>query len=327
MKRPLRFLLRGLRGPLPGYALVLLGMMARLSMPTAHSHEPTRVASTLKDNLSKPFPLHDVPPPVDVAESIVESSVPEVAEVETPESVQRHASLATVKRAIALITTGCEKFNEIPAYSAKFRKLERLDGDLHNEQLINTHIRHAPFSVYMKWEEGDKNRQLIFVDGKFDGNLLVQPGGIAGRVTGVLKFDPDSEMARSDSRYSIREAGLLNLAALILSYQRVDVTRGQGFQCQMSEEEEDPSGRPTYHFTTTYESAEFNPLYRKAEFYIDKELSLPTCVRNYTWAVDADEATLDEDTLLEFFQWSEIEAEESSEETFDPTNKAYRMRM
>ena len=318
------FFLRWLRGQAPGPLLIVAGILARLAVPV-HSQEPLRTAFITDANPKGPT-LHDVPPPVDPATELTEEAR-QLAGPLTPEDAQRQESLRTIAKSIALITEGCEKFGKVPVYSAQFRKLERIDGELHDEQLISAKIQHAPFSVYMKWIEGDKNRQLIFVENKFEDRLLVQPGGIAGRVTGVLKLDPDSEMARSDSRYSIREAGLLNLASMVLSFQRVDIQRGQGCFSQMREEDEDPSGRATYHFTTTYDSPEFNALYRKAEVYVDRELLVPTCVRNFTWAVDVDEATLDEDTLIEFYQWSEIEVGEVDEAAFDPKNKNYRMKM
>ena len=81
-------------------------------------------------------------------------------------------------------------------------------------------IRHEPFSVYMKWLSGDRGRQLIYVDGQNDGKLLVQPGGIKGRLTGVLSLDPSGTLAMSDSRYPIQTAGLLALAKTILEHQK-----------------------------------------------------------------------------------------------------------
>jgi len=232
-----------------------------------------------------------------------------------------------VKMASALLEKGCENFAKIPDYTANMLKQERINGALGACQVIDVKIRHEPFSVYMKWNEGDRGRQLIYVDGQNDGNMLVQPGGIRGRLTGVLTLEPTGSLAMSDSRYAITKAGLLELAHTVLSYQKSDLQRGRGFTCQLFDHQKFEN-RDCYLYLIEYEAAEFNEIYRKSMIYVDKELSLPICVKNYTWGRDVNPEKIDEETLIEFYAYTDLKfSQELTAADFDKSNASYRMRV
>lgn len=232
-----------------------------------------------------------------------------------------------VKMASALLEKGCENFSKIPDYTANMLKQERIGGALGICQVIDVKIRHEPFSVYMKWSEGDRGRQLIYVDGQNDGNMLVQPGGIKGRLTGVLTLEPTGSLAMSDSRYSITKAGLLELARTVLSYQKADMQRGKGFSCQLFDHQ-DFEGRECFLYLIEYAAPEFNEVYRKSMVYVDKELSLPICVKNYTWGRDIDPEKIDEETLIEFYAYTDLKfSQQLTAADFDKGNSSYRMRV
>lgn len=227
---------------------------------------------------------------------------------------------------VTMLQRGCEKFEHVSDYTATLYKQERIGGELLDGQTMSMKLRHEPFSVYMKWLDGDRGRQLIYVNGQNDGNLLVQLGGVKGRLLGTLSINPTGSQAMAESRYPITGAGLLHLAKKIVEYRQKDLERGTGVHCEMYDNQE-LNGRPCYMFVTTYESQKYCETYRKAVCYIDKELSMPICVRNYTWAVDADPATIDDQTLIEFYSYSDIKiSQQLSDADFDRTNETYRMR-
>jgi len=232
-----------------------------------------------------------------------------------------------VKMASALLEKGCDHFAKIPDYTACMFKQERIGGALGDCQVIDVKIRHEPFSVYMKWSEGDRGRQLIYVHGQNNGNMLVQPGGIKGRLTGVLTLEPTGSLAMSDSRHSITKAGLLELARTVLSYQKADLNRGTGFTCQLFDHQEFED-RECFLYLIEYDGQEFNKEYRKSMVYVDKELSLPICVKNYTWGVDVNPERIDEETLIEFYAYTNLKfSQELTAADFDKGNSSYRMRV
>ncbi|MFO1093242.1 MAG: DUF1571 domain-containing protein [Planctomycetaceae bacterium] len=226
---------------------------------------------------------------------------------------------------VTMLKHGCEKFRHVPDYTATLYKQERINGELQDGSTMSMKLRHEPFSVYMKWLDGDRGRQLIYVDGQNDGNLLVQLGGVKGRLLGTLSINPTGSQAMAESRYPITGAGLLHLANKILEYRQKDLERGTGVHCEFHDNRE-LNGRPCYVFVTTYDSPEYCEMYRKAVCYIDKELSMPVCVQNYTWAVDATPETIDDETLIEFYSYSDIKIKEQlADSDFDRANESYRM--
>lgn len=227
---------------------------------------------------------------------------------------------------VTLLEHGCEKFQHVTDYTATLYKQERIDGELREGNTMALKLRHEPFSVYMKWLDGDKGRQIIYVDGENEGNMLVQLGGVKGRLLGTLTIDPNGSQAMAESRYPITGAGLLHLARKVLEFRKQDLQRGTGVHCEMHDNQE-LNGRPCYLFVTTYASPEYCATYRKATLYIDKELSMPVCVRNYTWAKDANPETIDDETLIEFYSYTDIQIEQQlADVDFDRANEAYRMR-
>jgi len=261
-----------------------------------------------------------------IEQPAIEATEPASAVSESPANPDVLTGRWAMLLSVTMLQRGCEKFEHVTDYTATLFKQERINGELLDGQTMSMKLRHEPFSVYMKWLDGDKGRQLIYVNGQNDGNLLVQLGGVKGRLLGTLSVSPTGSQAMAESRYPITGAGLLHLAKKIVEFRQKDLDRGTGVHCEMYDNQE-MNGRPCYMFVTTYDSPEFNEQYRKAVCYIDKELSMPVCVRNYTWGVDIDPAKIDDETLIEFYSYSDIAIEQQlADGDFDRGNESYRMR-
>ena len=230
---------------------------------------------------------------------------------------------------LLLLERGCNHFKHITHYTATFFKQEELDGDLGEGQIIEMKVRHQPFSTYMKWLSGDKGQEVLFVDGHYDGKMIVKAGGLKGRFLPALKLDPTGSMAMRAARYPVTKAGLLQLARTIVSYREHDLKMPNGVSCQMVDNQKF-SDRDTYYFLIEYAARENSKTYRKSEIYVDKELSMPVCVRNYSWPEEGSELVgekLDEKTLIEFYSFTNLNFERQlADIDFDRMNKAYRLR-
>ena len=55
------------------------------------------------------------------------------------------------------------------AYKRWYEREERIDGEMKEPQQMELKLRHAPFSVYMKWLNGDKGRELLYTANENDG--------------------------------------------------------------------------------------------------------------------------------------------------------------
>lgn len=230
---------------------------------------------------------------------------------------------------LLLLEKGAEQFKNVANYTATFLKQERVDGSICDPQVMELKLRHRPFSVYMRWFVGDKGREVLYVDNENDGKMLVKLGGLKGRLLPVMRLDPNGSMALRESRHAITNVGLLNLARKIITYRRQELEAGVRIRCVMTDDQSFDK-RPCYCFVVEYPDQETSNVYRKSVQYIDKELSLPVCIKNYTWPDTADEANadhLDELTLVEHYQYSDIRLNSALSDTdFDVANSDYHFR-
>lgn len=234
------------------------------------------------------------------------------------------------KEALELLVLHLEKahrqLSNSSGYTAKMFRQERVDGDLLDEEIMSLKVKHAPFSVYMKWIQGSKGQEVLYVDGHNEGNMIVKPGGFKGRFLSALELDPEGDVAMANSRHSITEAGLLNLATEMLHNRRNDIEAGT-VKCHMVDGQEF-DGSTCICFIVEFPSEDYLGDYRKSVAFIDRDTSLPVLVRNYGWpeddSISAEE--LDAETLIESYAYSQIRMDaEFVAADFDRTNKSYKL--
>jgi len=231
---------------------------------------------------------------------------------------------------VLLLEKAQHKLKSIPGYTATFTKQERLGGCLCDSQVMNIKVRHEPFSVYMKWLVGDKGRELLYVDGKNEGKMLVRVGGIRGRLLPALKLDPNGSMAMKESRYPITKAGLMELVNELLVYRRRDLENHEQIVCTYIDDQL-INKTPCHGFLLEYKNKAYSELYRKSLVMIDKKSGLPIFVKNFTWPHDDVEfATAqeeDEATVIEQYVYSDIKMNpQLADADFDKANKKYSFR-
>ncbi|MSR56316.1 MAG: DUF1571 domain-containing protein [Planctomycetaceae bacterium] len=243
-----------------------------------------------------------------------------------------HGSKLAMQLHVALLEVGKQRLENFPDYTATFFKQEKVDGDdLQELQTLQLKLRHKPFSVYMKWlEGGDVGRQVLYVEGEYENRMLVKFGGAKARLLPILKLEPTGALAMKESRHPIVEMGLLQLSELIIKYRKRDLGLKDGVRWQMLADQK-VMDRDCHCFIVEYDSKEIEPVYRKSITYIDKELSIPICVRSYGWpeadSLTADPQTLDAETLIEYYGYKDVEFESRlTASDFDKANAEYKFR-
>ena len=234
-----------------------------------------------------------------------------------------------LQHSLSCLEAGYEKLLKIPKYTAVFSKQERLNGNLQDEQVMQVKLRHKPFSVYMKWLVGDAGKEVLYVEGQHENRLLVKFGGWKARMIPTLFLEPDGTLALSEARYPITQFGFRPLVETLIGYRRHDVITNAPLVCEMTEAQDD-WGRDCYRFVVEYTDSTKSDVYRKTVLYIDQQLLLPVCIRNYTWPGPHDtlvQPQLDESTLLEYYAYRDISTSpELSEADFDDANQGYRFQ-
>jgi holo-[acyl-carrier protein] synthase len=99
-------------------------------------------------------------------------------------------------------------YEPVRDYTATYDKYERAidDGAL---QRINLSFR-KPLDVRLEWqnEHGKVDQTAVYRQGQNDGKVLARKTGMVGGVLGLMKLDPTSGRALSDSRHPIMEVGI-----------------------------------------------------------------------------------------------------------------------
>ena len=272
----------------------------------------------------------DVPLPPDARTDLAIDVAQSPAQAVTPASDSMLLdSEDALKFSLLLLQDGARFVENIKTYSVVFHKQERLGGDLGEEQIIDLKVRHQPsFSVYMKWQNGDKGRQVLYNEEYEDGRMSVKLGGLKGRFIPAIKLDPKGSEAMKEARYPVTEAGLLGMLRQIIVHRQQDVKNGEGVTCRrlpnMICDE-----RECYVFEFEYHAQRFNDKYRKSLVKIDCRYHVPLHVINHTWATDVEDLSveeLDELTLVENYSFTQMDfGREMIAQEFERTNPAYRM--
>ncbi|MDG1894974.1 MAG: DUF1571 domain-containing protein [Fuerstiella sp.] len=232
------------------------------------------------------------------------------------------------KFCLLLLRDGARFLENVEDYTGNFHKEERIGGDLLPRQDIAIKVQHKPhFAVYMKWQNGERGRQILYSDEYDDGYMMVKFGGFK-RLLPALKIDPASSIAKAESRYPITDAGVLGMLQQIVADRDKDLRRGHGFSCTRLRDQEF-DGRNCYCFMVKYDDVEFSKNYRKNLIMVDAKIHVPLKVRNYTWGNDTEglsDAELDSMTLIEDYSFTGLNFEHRLvAKEFSRENPSYRM--
>jgi len=249
-----------------------------------------------------------------------------VAQSEEPVTPEEQAN-RTLIRKIDLLKQGVQFLKSTPDYTALFTKRELVGGELQDEQTISIKVRHAPFSIYLKWLDYERGREVMYVDGLNDGQMLVHSGGWKARLPAIL-MSPDSTLAMKEARYPVTKAGLLALAETIIEFNTRDLSEKTGVCTQL--EDQTVGDRVCACYVMDYASVDVSPHYRKSLTLIDKEWGVPLYIKNFGWPQEGTELTgeeLDESTLIEHYAYSEVQFRSGlTAMDFDHANEDYGFR-
>ena len=211
---------------------------------------------------------------------------------------------------LALLEEAIERVeSEVRDYSCKFIKRERVNGKLLDHQIIYLRVRHQPFSVYMYFLAPDdvKGRQVVYIAGKNDGNLLALSEGLVGKL-GPILLAPDSPLAMEDQRYPITNVGMLNLMKLFHEVCQADQ---QHDGCRVRRVNGAKVGKRACTVTEVVHPEKRDGMkYHKARIFFDNELQVPIRFEAYLWP----EKDGEEPPLLEEYMYTNLKLNQDYED-------------
>lgn len=299
-----------------------------------------------EENFSRAAPVapqfdeNSVPLPVQAESEVVEVGNTVAAEIATNIPIDPDAALLkkgtsgstltnleSLQFCNLLLSDGERFINRFNAYTVKFHREERINGDMKCPQSIELKVQHEPhFAVYMKWLSGQKGQQVLYSDAYEDRCMVVKFGGFK-RMLPALKLEPESSLAMAESRYPVTEAGLGGMIRQLKGHRERDIKRNHGLTCTRLENQQF-AGQDCYCFLLKYDSPEISKVYRKSLMMIDCENHLPVMVRNFTWSADAnlEGEQLDAVTMIEDYSFTDLQIQaEVVALDFSRENPRYRM--
>jgi hypothetical protein len=209
----------------------------------------------------------------------------------------------------------------IKDYSCTVVKRERIDGKLGEHEYMFAKIRHEPFSVYLYFLSPNtvKGQEVLYVDGKNDGNMLAHAGSGVRAMIGTVALRPDSPIAMEGQRYPITEIGVQNLTRKLIEVAEHDTQFGE---CNVSTiENAKVNGRVCTCIQVEHPHARPNFRYHLARVFIDNEMNIPTRFEAYDWPQQAGTAP----QLVEEYTYMNVKLNNGfTDIDFDVKNPAYK---
>jgi len=166
-------------------------------------------------------------------------------------------------------------------YSCILTKQERLDGELGEVQHIFMKVRSEPFSVYMKFQQPYAGREVLYVEGMNDGDLIALEGGWKRKIMSPVSLDPEGMIAMRGQKYPITSVGLRNLVTKFLERSKKDLKFAE---CEVSfDPNQTVEGRPATLIQVTHPQPRQDFYCHVSRMFLDNELRVPLHYDAYMW--------------------------------------------
>lgn len=211
-----------------------------------------------------------------------------------------------------------ERYRQVRDYTCTFVKREKVDGRLYAPHVMSMKARSSPHSLYFKFQQPNRGREAIYVQGRNNGRVVVHDVGLGKLLAGTMYLDPGGAMAMADNLHPITDAGIGAMIDTVARHWAVELTPGESIV--MLHHDVRVGSRPC----TLIESVHPRPgphfLFHKVKLYIDIEHGLPIHFEAYDWPKQPG-ATPD---LVEEYSYRDLKTNVGlRDHDFDPSNAHY----
>ena len=198
-----------------------------------------------------------------------------------PQQLRKLERLARTDH-LALIDWALEHYREsYRDYTCTLVKQERIAGQLKTEQWIKVKFREQPFSVAMAWVKnapiGDR---VLYVEGKYNGQMLVRPAGLLYKLIGTQMRKPDGPEAMANTLRPVTMFGFRRALESLRRVYALAASRGEGV-CRFLGYRE-VAGRYALALERVLPPREDYPA-KTTIWYLDAEWLVPLAVEGWDW--------------------------------------------
>jgi hypothetical protein len=215
-----------------------------------------------------------------------------------------------------------EALQKLPGYTCTFTKQEQITKKAPLlRQVMTLKFRREPFSVYLKYSEPHAGREVIYVEGKNKGKLLVhEPSGLVS-IVGTIGLAPTSSEAMKENRYPVTMIGMEKMVDIAISDWE-DAGKDPDIQVDLYPQAKVGDLECTM-FETIHPVSRPGFKYHKSRLFIDKKTNLPIRSEQYAFPAKAGE----EPQLYEEYTYSNLQLDPPpADADFDANNRSYSFK-
>lgn len=208
----------------------------------------------------------------------------------------------------------------IDDYECIFAKQEMLGKKL-VKTTMNMKFREKPFSVYLKFQDLNKGREALYVQGKNSNNLLVREAGIKS-VIGTLELAPNDPQVMAENKYPITQIGMKNLLNTIIKQWEAEAEFG-GVTTQKRVGSKLPTGEACTVFEAVHEKPFKEFKFHTTRLWVEDETGLAIGVQQLGFPAKNDK----EPPLVEEYFYEKLKTNLKLTDTdFDKGNSSYAFK-
>jgi hypothetical protein len=194
-----------------------------------------------------------------------------------------------------------------------------MEVKVRNRKIVGDQVV-QPLSVYLSFLKPStvKGREVIYVEGRNDGNLIAHEGGFKGRFLPTVTIPPDGMLAMRGQRYPLTEIGIENLIVKLI--ERGERARQlPDVQCEFRKNARVNDRNCTVLHVTQPTRTPGGDFYQ-AQVFIDDAINIPIRYIAYDWPTQ-EGAPLQ---VIEEYNYLNLQLNVGlTEADFDPNNPAY----
>lgn len=200
-------------------------------------------------------------------------------------------------------------------YEASFARREQVGTQTYSSTM-KMRFRRKPFSVYLRFLREHDGREVMYVDGRNQNQMLAHDTGFRG-LFGTVSLDPQSPTAMAEGRHPITNIGLENMTSGVISrweaemkYDDIEVKYYPNAKF---------GGQPCLVIETSHKVRRRGEEFQMTRFYIDRKTNIGFRLQHFGFPQGGGQAP-----LLEDYTYSDIRPNVNlTDRTFDPRNPEY----
>ncbi|MEX2288616.1 MAG: DUF1571 domain-containing protein [Planctomycetaceae bacterium] len=216
-----------------------------------------------------------------------------------------------------------DALEKVEDYVATFHKKERVGDKMFAHRMMIKN-RKEPFSVYLRFIGEHDGREVIYVEGANDGNLLAHETGLKG-IVGTVPLVPTSPEAMSESIHPITSIGMWRLLDKVIAQWEDETAYGEVEvkfypNAKLGNADSKLGATECRAIESTHPQPRRQFRYHRTRLYLDRKTTLPVRVEQFGFPREPGE----EAPLVGEYQYTDIRVNQDLKDIdFDSRNPRY----